>query len=86
MHAKYSFTLDQSGPHLVSSYVQSLARYSAGLTSRSQIMLELDIGHYGVLLKKLNSVGLPRPILPAHIRQKMADDLVKVLAQHDKCV
>lgn len=84
MHEKYSFTLDEAGSRLASSYVQSLIRYSAGVIPRPQVMQDLGINYYGVLLQRLNSHCLPTPILPGHIRQRMADDLVQVLTQ--RCV
>lgn len=84
MLEKYSLTVSESSGRVTSSFVQSLIRYFSGRSSRSKVMQELGIDHYGVLLQRLNLVGLPRPNLPDQVRQKMADDLMKVLSEHDK--
>ncbi len=62
-----------------SGVVHELLDYSIGRRPRAVTMKALGIDDYGVLLRMLNAVGLPHPLVPLAKRETMANDLVAVL-------
>ncbi len=62
-----------------SGVLQVLLDYSIGRRPRAVTMQTLGIDDYGMLLRMLNAVGLPHPLVPLAKREAMADELVEVL-------
>ena len=62
-----------------SGVLQVLLDYSIGRRPRAVTMQTLGIDDYGMLLRMLNAVGLPHPLVPLAKREAMAGELVEVL-------
>lgn len=65
-----------------SGVLRTLSDYSIGKIPRSFAMKELGIQDYGSLLRLMNAVGLPLPIVPISIRRAMAQKMVAMLGGH----
>jgi hypothetical protein len=60
---------------------ETLVDYSLGRLPRRVAMEALGLDYYGDLLDRLAAAGLSRPVVPAALRAKMVEDMLRVLGE-----